>query len=82
MDITNLKNNGKKLVIHMKSNNYSKTYIDKLQNELNRLIKYGSNYDSYLDYYKNYIRKISIETNRRHRLDLLTIIMNFDICKT
>ena len=79
MDITNLKNNGKKLVTHMKNNNYSKTYIDKIQNELNQLIKYGSNYDSYLDYYENYIRKISIERNKRHRLDLLTIIMNFDI---
>ena len=79
MDITNLKNTYEVLIAHMINNGYSLTYIEKVKSEINKLIKYEEKYDSYLDYYIKYVKPTEKPDKRKHRLDFLNLIMNFDV---
>ena len=78
MDLNNLKNKNNILISHMINNNYSQRYIGKIKKELETILDKGSSYNSYLDYYENYLRKNSKQTKRKHRLESLNVIMNFD----
>lgn len=78
MDLNNLKNKSNILISHMINNNYSQRYISKIKKEIETILDKGTSYDSYFDYYENYLRKNSKQTKRKHRLDSLNVIMNFD----
>ena len=78
MDLTKLRNNQIQLFEFMEKGGYSKDYIRNLKYELRKLLKYGESYESYLDYYENFLKQIS-EKNLRNKRIRLTIIMNFDL---
>ena len=78
MDLNNLKNKSNILISHMINNNYSQRYISKIKKEIETILDKGTSYDSYFDYYENYLRQNSKQTKRKHRLDSLNVIMNFD----
>ena len=79
MNLTKLRENQIQLIEHMEKGGYSKTYIDKIKREINILLNYGKQYESYFDYYEKFIKpKININT-QRHKINSLTVIMNFDL---
>ena len=78
MDLNKLKNKSNILISHMINNNYSQRYISKIKKEIETILDKGTSYDSYFDYYENYLRKNSKQTKRKHRLDSLNVIMNFE----
>lgn len=79
MDLTKLSNNQIQLIKFMEEGGYSESYINKIKNEIKRLLKYGEQYKDYLDYYDKFIKpKINVK-NQRHYINYLTVIMNFDL---
>ena len=78
MNLTKLRNNQVQLIEFMEKGGYSTSYIRSLKYELNKLLKYGESYENYLDYYENFIKKIS-QKNLKNKRIRLTIIMNFDL---
>lgn len=79
MNLTKLRDNQIQLIEFMEKGGYADSYITKIKNEINRLLKYGEKFDSYQEYYENFIcSKISLK-NARHKKNILTIIMNFDL---
>ncbi len=79
MDLTRLRNNQVQLIKFMERGGYSKSYIEDVEYEINELLRHGDNYNSYLEYYQEYIcHKISTNTQIVKK-GLLTLIMNFDI---
>ena len=79
MDITNLKNTYNVLITHMKKNNYSQRYIEMVNTEIKKVIKNGETYESYLEYYLKSVKNTEKQGKRKYRLDLLNLIMNFDL---
>lgn len=79
MNLTKLKNNQIQLIEYMEKGGYSKDYIRYLRYELNKLLKYGNSYESYLDYYSNFIKPNTSVTSLKNKKIYLTIIMNFDL---
>ena len=77
MDLTKLRSNQIQLIEFMKEGGYAKGYIDKVKAEINKLLKYGEQHSSYFDYYEKYIK--NHYSNRRIKLYILTLIMNFDL---
>ena len=55
MNLTKLRENQIQLIEHMEKGGYSKTYIDKIKKEINILLNYGKQYESYFDYYEKFI---------------------------
>ena len=79
MNITNLKNTYNVLITHMKNNNYSQRYIEMVNTEIKKVIKNGETYESYLEYYLKSVKNTEKQGKRKYRLDLLNLIMNFDL---
>ena len=79
MNLNNLKNKQELLISHMKKNNYSKRYIDAFNREIKNLLEKGTEDESYLDYYNRVIEPYRSKRKRNARLDILTLIMNFDL---
>lgn len=63
----------------MKNNNYSISYINAFKTELRELFEKSTKDESYLEYYKRIIEPRRTNFKRNNRLDILTIIMNFDL---
>lgn len=63
----------------MKKNNYSDSYINAFKRELKELFEKTTEDESYLEYYKRIIEPRRTNFKRNNRLDILTIIMNFDL---
>lgn len=81
MNLSNLENTYNVLLTHMKNNNYSQRYISLVNYEIKALLKYGRKCKSYLDYYETFLKSTEKVGKRKHRLDTLNLIMNFDIYK-
>lgn len=79
MNLNNLKNNRELLISHMKKNDYSIWYIAKINAEINRLLKYNTENETYLEYYQRIIKPYIKENKRNYKLEILTIIINFDL---
>lgn len=79
MDLTKLRNNQIQLIEYMKKGGYSDAYIDKIRNELKRLLVFGEQYENYFDYYNNFIKPKTNIKNQTHKINYLTVIMNFDL---
>ncbi len=63
----------------MKNNNYSNSYINAFKRELKELFEKSTEDESYLEYYKRIIEPRRTNFKKNNRLDILTIIMNFDL---
>ena len=79
MDLNNLKSNQELLMTHMKKNGYSSRYMDMIDTEISRIIKYADENESYLEYYERIIKPYKKINKRDYKLDILNIIMNFDL---
>lgn len=79
MDLKNLKRTQNLLIEHMKNHNYSDSYINGFKRELKELMEKSTEEESYLQYYKRIIEPHRKNLKRNNRLDILTIIMNFDL---
>ena len=79
MNLTKLRNNQMQLINFMKEGGYSNFYIDKIKNEINRILKFGTEHASYYEYYEKFIIPKTSLKNQRHKKNFLTIIMNFDL---
>lgn len=80
MNLTKLRNEQVQLIEYLKEGGYSDDYISVIKCEIKSLLQHGENYDSYLDYFENYIKKEypSINAWKRKYYTLVTI-MNFDV---
>lgn len=80
MYLTKLRNNQIQLIKFMEKGGYSKSYINQVKTELNRLFKYGNSYKSYQDYYQN-LTQINIKNKelKSKKKSILTLIMNYDL---
>ena len=79
MNLINLKSNHEILLSHMKKEGYSHRYIEKFNTELNRIFKYAKDNESYLEYYNRVLKPYARNDKRDGRLDILNILMNFDL---
>ena len=79
MDLNNLKSNQELLISHMKKNSYSIWYISKINAGINKILKFAKDNEYYLDYYNRIIKPHVKNNKRNHNLEILTIIMNFDL---
>ena len=79
MDLTKLRNNQIQLIEYMKKGGYSKDYVRNLRYELNKLFNFGSMYETYLDYYNDFIKPNTSESCLKNKRIYLTIIMNYDL---
>ena len=79
MYLTKLRNNQIQLLNYMEKGGYSETYISKIRNEIKRLLVFGEQYEDYFDYYNNFIKPKTSIKNQKHKINFLTVIMNFDL---
>ena len=69
MDLTKLRNNQIQLIEYMKKGGYCTSYINDVQNMINRLLENEKNVVSYLDYYNNFLEEKS--KNMKYVLNLI-----------
>jgi len=79
MNLNNLKSNQELLMSHMKKNGYSYWYISKINAGINKILKSAKDNESYLEYYNRIIKPHVKNNKRNHNLEILNIIMNFDL---
>ena len=67
MNLTKLRNEQIRLIKYLEEGGYSKKHIRRIECEIKNVLKYGADYDSYLDYYENYIKVTYSSKNARRR---------------
>ena len=81
MDLENLRNNYLKLISYMEGYGYSKAYVERVRQEINRILSKSDStgWSSYTDIYLEYENKSCSKNYLRERLAILGIIESFDI---
>ena len=81
MDLSNLKKNSTKLILHMEGKGYSKKYIHTVQLEIDRILLHGKDnfWDSYLDIYHDYESFPHSKRSLLRKATLIGMIANFDL---
>ncbi|MEA1969201.1 MAG: tyrosine-type recombinase/integrase [Thermodesulfobacteriota bacterium] len=80
MNVQNLRDNYPKLISHMESNGYSKTYVARFQREIKKIISADSkNWSCYTDVYQGYTKTSQSPDYLRDKRTVIGAIEQFDI---
>lgn len=81
MDLSNLKQNHKRLISYMEEKGYSKNYIHTVQIEIDRVLLHekDNSWDSYQDIYRDYESSPRSKRSLLRKATLIGLIANFDL---
>jgi len=81
MDLSNLKQNHKKLISHMEEKGYSKSYIHTVRIEIDRILLHEkeNSWDSYQDVYRDYESSPHSKRSLLRKATLIGLIANYDL---
>jgi len=81
MDLSNLKQNHKKLISYMEEKEYSKSYIHAVQIEIDRILLHekGNPWDSYQDIYRDYEASPHSKRSLLCKATFIGLIAHFDL---
>ena len=81
MNVQNLRDNYPKLISHMETNGYSKSYVDRFKREINRILVYADSEDCtcYTDIYLEYTKTSHSSDSLREKRTIIGAIEQFDV---